>query len=284
VRFTVIGAANVDIMSKSAVKIIHGDSNPAEVSLGAGGVALNIAVNLSRLGAKVDFITAVGADPLGDYLQKVCVSRGINVQQWIVRENVSTGVYSAALDIDGELYAAFNAMAVVESINAGDLYKLEETILAADLLVADTNLTDDALSAIFELRGGNPIMVDAVSVAKAPRISGLLSKISILKLNRAEAQELTDITLDSGEKVRLACAGLVSRGVKRVFITLGPDGACAADANGAEFIDAEPVAVQNVTGAGDAFATGVALRFRETLISQAQYGAQLAALHLRSNK
>jgi pseudouridine kinase len=279
-RFTVIGAANVDIISKSSRKIIHGDSNPADVRLLPGGVARNIAENLSRLGAEVCLITAIGTDPLGAFLRENCKSCGIGTEAWIVRENMDTGVYSAALDCDGELYAAFNAMAALESINADDLAPYAQMIGNADLLVADANLTEDALGAVLALRGGGPVAVDAVSVAKAPRIGRLLPKINLLKLNRAEAECLTGLALDTDEKLKLACTDLISRGVKRAFITLGAAGVCAADSDGVHFIPAVPVTVENVTGAGDAFFAGVALCFRDGLTQQAKYGAKLAARHL----
>jgi len=277
----VVGAANADIISKSSRKTIHGDSNPADVRLTAGGVARNIAENLSRLGAVVDFITAIGTDPLGGFLRESCESCGINTEAWIVREGLSTGVYSAALDCDGELYAAFNAMSVLESIKADDLLPWSDTIANSDLLIVDTNLTEETLSVVIELRSGNPVMVDTVSVAKAPRIEHLLSKVDILKLNRTEAECLTGLTLDDANQQKLACADLLSRGVQRVFITLGAAGACAADASGTVFVPAVPVTVSNVTGAGDAFSAGVALRFREGIKQQVEYGAELAALHLR---
>jgi pseudouridine kinase len=282
-HFTVIGAANADIISKSAERIIHGDSNPASVRLSAGGVARNIAENLSRLGARVDFITAIGADGLGSFLRENCESCGISTKAWIVREGLGTGVYSAALDCDGELYAAFNAMAVLETITAQDLCAHGEAIRSSDLLIMDTNLTEETIGAALELRGIGPAMVDAVSVAKAPRILQLLPKISILKLNRAEAECLTGLALGDDGQLRLACADLISRGVRQVFITLGAAGVCAADKSGAVFIPAVPVRVENVTGAGDAFSAGVALMLSDGLARQAEYGAQLAAQHLRRN-
>ena len=279
-RVTVIGAANVDILTKSADKIIHADSNPAVVNLSAGGVGLNIAVNLSRLGAEIDFVTAIGADPLGAFLRESCESSGINTSAWIVREGLSTGLYSAAHDYDGELYVGFNAMAVLESVEACDVALFGEQIRKADLLIVDANLTVEAIETILAERGDRPVMADTVSVAKAPRLGGLLPKIGILKLNRAEAQRLTGLAVDSDEDLKLACADLTSRGAGRVFITLGAQGVCAADSRGAVFVPAVPVAVNNVTGAGDAFAAGVAFRYNEDLETQAKYGAALAAQHL----
>ena len=279
-RITVIGAANVDIATKSRAGIIHGDSNPAEISLSPGGVARNIAENLSLLGAKVRFITAIGGDPLGGFLRERCEECGINTDKWIMRDGISTGVYLAALNCDGELYAGFNAMAVIESITPGDLAPLSGIIKSADLLVADANLAEETLIAIVKTRDGRPVMIDAASAVKAPRIKSVLSEISILKLNRAEAECLTGFALETDNDLRRACADLTSRGANRVFITLGGSGACAADRDDFHFIPAIPVPVKNVTGAGDAFAAGVAEYFHESLIAQAKHGIELAAGHL----
>jgi len=53
-RVTAIGAANIDIIVKSKSAIATGESNPADVSLKAGGVARNIAAMLALRGVEVD--------------------------------------------------------------------------------------------------------------------------------------------------------------------------------------------------------------------------------------
>jgi len=282
-RITVIGAANIDIITKSKSKVIPADSNPADVRLSAGGVALNIAAMLARHGAKVDLITAIGKDPFGSLLRKSCNDIGINTEAWIVKSNTSTGVYLAALENNGELYAAFNAMTAPESIRTGEITKHKSIIREADLLILDLNLTEKILNTAIEQRDRRLVMVDAVSVAKVPRIKNLLSKIDILKLNRMEAERLTGIKLDTKERVKQACYHIVNQGVKRVFITLGMAGACAAAKSNAIFVPALPTKVKDVTGAGDAFSAGVALHFSEDLRTQAEFGVALATEHMERN-
>ena len=143
------------------------------------------------------------------------------------------------------------------------------------------NLSEKILAAAFELREDKPVMVDAVSVSKVQRIENLLDRVDILKLNRLEAERLTGITLDTKERVKHAGYQLVNRGVKRVFITMGMAGVCAVENKTALFIPALPIAVKDVTGAGDAFAAGIALRLNKDLRAQAESGVTLAAEHLR---
>jgi len=282
-QVTVVGAANIDIITKSKAKIVPGDSNPAEVKLTAGGVGRNIAAMLARQRVEVDLIAAVGNDPLGVLLRESCTAIGINTDAWIIKSNTSTGVYLAALENNGELYTAFNAMAAPESIRTAELTKHKGLIKEADLLIMDLNLSEKILNLSLELRDGNPVLVDTVSVAKVPRIEKILDRIDILKLNRLEAECLTGITLDTKERVKQACYNIVGRGVKRVFITLGMAGVCAADDHSAIFVPAIPIVVKDVTGAGDAFSAGIALHFDKDLRAQAESGVKLAAEHLRRN-
>jgi len=282
-RITVIGAANIDIITKSKAPIVAGDSNPAGINLKAGGVARNIAAMLALHDIEVDLITAVGNDPFGNLLRENCTSIGINTDAWIVKNNISTGVYLAALENDGELYAGFNATTAPESIRTAELTKHKGIIKEADLLILDCNLSEKILNLAVELRGERPIMVDAVSVAKVKRIENLLEKIDILKLNRIEAEELTGINLDTKDRVRQAANSITSRGVKRVFITLGMAGVCATESRSSIFVPALPIVVKDVTGAGDAFSAGIALKYDKKMRTQAESGVNLAAEHLERN-
>jgi len=282
-HIVLIGAANVDIIAKSKAGILPGDSNPAEIKLKAGGVARNIAAMLAMRKIDVDLITAIGNDPFGNLLRESCAGIGINTDAWIVKSNASTGVYLAALENNGELHAGFNATTAPETIRTAELTKHRNRIKEAELLILDLNLSEKILALAIELREERPIMVDAVSIAKAPRVKDFLEKIDILKLNRIEAEALTGITLDTKQRVKQAAYSLVSSGVKRVFITLGMAGVCAADPNTAIFVPAVPIVVKDLTGAGDAFSAGLAMKFTKDLRAQAEAGIALAAEHLGRN-
>ena len=196
-KVVVIGAANIDIVAKSKAAILSGDSNPAEIKLKAGGVARNIAAMLALRKMDVDLITAIGDDPFGNLLRESCAGIGINTDAWIVKNNISTGVYLASLENTGELYAGFNATTAPESIRTAELTKHRNRVKDADLLILDLNLSEKIIALAVELRNERPIMVDAVSAAKAPRVKGVLEKIDILKLNRLEAEALKGIMLDT---------------------------------------------------------------------------------------
>jgi len=279
-RIVVLGAANVDIIARSKAAIKTGDSNSADIKLKAGGVARNIAAMLALRKVEVDLITAIGNDPFGNLLRESCTGIGINTDAWIVKDNISTGVYLAATEKNGELFTGFNATTAPESIRTAELTKHRNRIKEADLLIMDLNLSEKILALALELREERPVMVDAVSKDKVPRVKNFLEKIDMLKLNRLEAEELTGITLDTKQRVKQASYSIISMGVTRVFITLGMAGVCAADANNALFVPALPIVVKDVTGAGDAFSAGMAMKFTKDLRTQAEAGVTLAAEHI----
>lgn len=283
-RIAVIGAANIDIIAKSKARITQGDPNPADVKLKAGGVGRNIAAMLAMRKVEVDFITAIGNDPFGNLLRESCTSFGINTDAWIIKSNASTGVFLATQENDGQLHTGFIASSATEAIRTAELTKHKKIIKEADLLIMDMNLSEKILSLAIELREGYPIMVTAVSIANVPRIEGFLNKIDFLKMNRLEAEALTGIKLDTKERVRQACNVIISRGVKRAFITMGVAGVCVADSNTAIFVPAIPMVVKNTTGAGDAFSTGIAMNFEKDMRSQAESGVKFAAEHLSRGK
>ena len=279
-RITVIGAANIDIIVQSKSSIRPGESNPADISLKAGGVARNIAAMLALRGIEVDLIAAIGKDPFGNMLRESCRDIGINTDAWIEKSNASTGVYMATKDKDGELYTGFDAITAPESIRTAELTKHKKLIFESDLLILDLNLSEKIINVALELRDHRPVMVDAVSTDRISRIESFLDRIDILKLNRLEAEKLTGIKLDTKERVKQACNNIVSRGVTRVFITMGMAGVCAADYKNAIFVPAVPVVVKDLTGAGDAFSTGIAIKFEKDLRTQAESGVKLAGEHL----
>ena len=285
-RVTVIGAASIDIIAKSKSKILPGDSNPADIKLKAGGTARNIAAMLAMRKIEVDLITAVGDDPFGNLLRESCSGIGINTDAWIVKRNTSTGVYLSTLENNGEFYAGFNAMSAPESIRTAELTKHKKIIKDADLLLLDLNLSEKILALSLELRDDGPVLVDAVSTEKVQRIKNLLDRADILKLNRHEAEALTGITLDTKERVKQASYNIVGRGVKRVFITLGVAGVCAADEGNAIFVPSIPIAVKGIKGikgAGNAFTAGLAVSLEKDIRTQAETGVKFAAEHLERN-
>ncbi len=74
----VIGATLLDTKGKPSAGLEPGTSNTAHIRHVRGGTARNVAENLSRLGAEVFFISAVGDDYTGKQLISQTKEAGVN--------------------------------------------------------------------------------------------------------------------------------------------------------------------------------------------------------------
>ena len=155
----------------------------------------------------------------------------------------------------------------------------------SEYIVADTNITEDAIRYLME-NSTAPLLIDGVSSTKAHRVINALRKCKLpylhtLKLNLKEALAVTETTTYAE-----AAQQLLNMGVAHVYITLGSEGVYCRNAAEEWLFPALPGEVVNTTGAGDAFLAGVVfalvkgLQFPQT----AQYGLMAARATLMSPK
>jgi pseudouridine kinase len=248
-RIVVIGGANLDLVGRSRVAYRSADSNPGSVKMSPGGVGRNIAENLSRLGAEVVFLSAIGQDPQGQLVARATEAVGVNLQH-VLRTDCGTSTYLCILDEKGEMVGAINEMEPIEAVTAEVTRGWEAVIASADLCVIDANLSEAAIEAFFSIKGEVPVFVDPVSCAKAEKIKPYLAQVAGIKPNRLEAGVLTG--LSSEDPIVLGQA-LLDMGVGEVVLSDGANGVyCFGDSQQLH-CPVKPVKVVNVTGAGDAF-------------------------------
>ena len=246
----VIGAANIDIGGTPYKPLIPGDSNPGVIKMSYGGVARNIAHNLTLLGVDVELITAAGDDTLGMEMLKKCESIGLDTSLSVVVPGGSSSVYLYINDESGEMDLALSHVDIVKQITPEYLESVSDVINSAVAVVADCNLTQESLLKLKEICKV-PLYVDTVSVSHADKIKGHLDGIDTLKPNLLEAEFLTDMIIESEYDCLEAARALIDQGVRRVFISMGPHGMIAADKDHAIMADRYPVTVKCTTGAGD---------------------------------
>ncbi|BDY06645.1 PfkB family carbohydrate kinase [Ferrimonas sp. YFM] len=253
----VIGGANMDLCGRSDAPLVSGDSNPGHLTCSAGGVGRNIADNLGRLGSRVQFVGALGDDNWGEQLKQACREAGVGVDHCLTVAGATTSSYLSIHGPDGEMQVALNDMSLIGRLGAEQLAKRDGIFKRASALVLDANLSQDALEYLFDRHGDTPILVDPVSTVKAGKLAPFLEKIHTLKPNRMEAALLADRQLNRLEDLPDVAAALHDRGVQRLLISLGAEGAFASDGQQHRFIPASATQVNNVTGAGDALMAGL---------------------------
>jgi pseudouridine kinase len=246
----VIGAANIDIGGTPYKPLIPGDSNPGVIKMSYGGVARNIAHNMTMLGVDVEFVTAVGDDTLGMEMLKRCEGTGMDTSLSIVVPGGSSSVYLFINDEKGEMDLALSHVDIVKNITPEYIESIKDVINDSAVVVADCNLSQETILKLKEI-SEVPIYMDTVSVSHADKIKGHLDGIDTLKPNLLEAEFLTDMIIDNEYDCLEAARTLINHGVRRVFISIGPEGMIAADKDRAIIVDRYPVTVKNTTGAGD---------------------------------
>ena len=121
----------------------------------------------------------------------------------------------------------------------------------------EANVSSDALTTLANSRTQSTMVIaNAVSAAKAPRLTPILDAIDVLFAAGAEAAALTEGRVDSAEHAVSAGRKLCALGVGRVVISLGDGGAVQVEAHGTRALPAIAAEVRTVTGAGDALMAG----------------------------
>lgn len=237
----------------------QGSDVPGRITRLPGGVALNIAMALSRFGLNPVLLTAIGRDAEGDELTLDCTRLGMNVDHVYRSEDLPTDRYMAVEGANGLIAAIADAHSleaagdkIMRPLTHGPLGS--ETRPFDGLIALDGNLTRSLLEQI----AGDPafaradLRVAPASPGKAERLLPFLTHHrATLYVNLEEAGLLCQREFQSSPD---AVNGLLDRGVQRVLVTDGARSACEGSASSGAISQTPPeVLVTRVTGAGDTF-------------------------------
>lgn len=256
-KIAVIGGANMDIGGFVSDRLRMRDSNIGTVRLSPGGVGRNIAENAARLGLQTEFVGAIGGDANGKILLEDCREKGIGTAHCLVSEEDRTSVYLFIDDEHGDMCVAVNDMAIQSRLTPAFFEDKLPWLNTLSAVILDANLPGESL-AYLAREVHVPLIADAVSVAKAPRLESALPGLYAIKPNRYEAEVLTGIAVTNMQSALDAANALLDRGVQRVYLTMGPQGALCAEQGRAYFVPTLTHEIANATGAGDAFTAAIA--------------------------
>ncbi len=274
----VVGSSNVDLMISLERLPGPGETvTGGELQRALGGKGANAAVAAACLGARVALVAAVGADAEAKAVRADLRAHGIYDGSLVVNP-APTGLATVLAVRDGE-----NAIAVVSGANhlldADDVGDgLARTATTAEtVVVVDLEIPDAAVlaAARYCRDQGCRLILDPGPARPLP--PEVLSATTVLTPNRGELGVLTGGN-DPG--------ALIAAGVGAVVVTLGADGVDVY--RGAQprpsHLPAFAVAAVDSTGAGDAFAAGLAVALGEGMpLDQAvRFGAATGALTTRA--
>ncbi len=214
-KILVIGACNIDIIGKTNRKLIQYESNIGEVKIALGGVAKNIATDLHFLNADVHFLTLIGNDHFAQLQEQELNGLGLNYANSFFKP-VASSMYLAINGHDGDLDVAVNDMRPFENLTKEDFKPLHQFIEEFDVLVFDTNLSEDTICYLIETYQHKQIFVDGVSQSKVLRIEKVLNHIDLLKINQ---YELNALLKKANCDIIKGAKELINRGLKTCLIS-----------------------------------------------------------------
>ncbi|BDU51446.1 PfkB family carbohydrate kinase [Haliovirga abyssi] len=255
----VVGGANIDIYGFPFKKLIKNDSNPGAIKLALGGVGRNISENLVKLGIDTNLITVLGDDIYADNITEHSREVGIKIENSLIMKNSNSSTYLSILDENGNMDVAIAAMDIFENMNVEFIKTKDKIIKNSNLCVIDTNIPKETIEYIVkEFSGDTEFLLDTVSTSKAMKIKDIIGYFQIIKPNKIEAEILTGIKIKTDSDLKKAGDIFINKGVKTVIITLGEDGVYYQNEEKSGIFKTKKVKMVNASGAGDAFAAGLA--------------------------
>lgn len=232
-RFAAVGDNCIDRFRPSGTSLI-------------GGNAVNVVVQLARLGHQAHYFGAVGEDADGHRTIAALAAHGVKVGN-VQRKPGHTAFTDIDVLPSGERVFAYEDFGVC----AGYRPTLAEVEMLKTMDHVHIGWMDDHGALKEELcRAGVSVSQD-ISVNAHPE-NLLVSGLSVAFGSAGEDAGLADIMLRR----------LTAEGAKLAVVTRGADGACVSDGEQTIAAGAQPVNVIDTTGAGDSFIAGFLSAYR----------------------
>lgn len=234
------------------------------------GAELNVSVGLSRLGFRVDYVSALGDDSLGANLLAFMDAEGIDRSHVRIDAEHPTGFMLKAMTDDGSdpQVEYFRRGSAASRLSPSDLRDPDPWQQARLLHLTGISaaLSDGCRELVFAMArqaraAGRLVTFDPnlrprlwpSEAAMIATINDLASLANVVMPGLSEGRLLT------GRKDAAGIADFyLERGAQQVVVKLGPDGAYYADGDNRGTVPGQPVAkVVDTVGAGDGFAVGV---------------------------
>ncbi|MGH1465418.1 MAG: PfkB family carbohydrate kinase [Cognatishimia sp.] len=253
-----IGSVLWDVIGRAPAHMRQGSDVAGRITRIPGGVAMNIAMTLSRFGLQSSLLTAVGRDAEGDELIKACSELGMDTSFVYRSEDLPTDRYMAVEGANGLIAAIADAHSLeaagdkilrpLSDGQLGDEAKPYQGYIALDGNLTQRLLENIAVSPVF---AAADLRVAPASPGKAERLLPFLThERAVLYVNLEEAGLLCQKEFTSSQA---AAQGLLDRGACRALVTDGGKSASDATADGIYTQTPPSVMVTRVTGAGDTF-------------------------------
>lgn len=264
-RFVVVGAFVADCIVETPRLPVWGETYEARsIRTSPGGKGLNQAVALSRLGAHVTAVGAVGNDPLGRDIRDTLDREGVDTWGVQLREEVQTPICVCLVGDDGRTsfvwHIAEGAATTPKTIE-GATPAIEQADAVLVTFEVPPPAVRDAIHRAHR-RGATVVVNPAPPLRHLGEVATLpWDRVDLVVPNEAEGQALLANGHSSDHAERGSLAGTVAQAltVPKVVVTLG-DAGCVSYSlgNSCHHPAHQGDRVVDTTGASDAFTASLA--------------------------
>ncbi len=228
---------------------------------GHGGDTSNTAIAAARQGARVGYLTQLGADAFGDSFMTLWAAEGVDVSRVERRSDAHTGIYFVSHGDTGHVFSYMRAGSAASRMTPDDVptdYIASARILhVSGISQAISDTATDAVFRAIEIARDAGVMVSydtnlrlklwSLQRARAI-IHAAMRDCDIALPGREDAEQLTG--LGDPDAIADFYLGL---GAGIVALTLGADGTLVATPTVRRRVPARPVRPVDATAAGDTF-------------------------------
>lgn len=228
------------------------------LSLHAGGSAVNTAIALSKLGIRSGVMGKMGRDGFSNFILKELKKNNVDTKGIVRDKKALTSCSIVLVDPDGERsfmqYLGANAQFSLKDVDLSLLKGTKVLHIAGALLLFGFDGQPAALLLKKAKKMGLTTSLDIVWDARERWMRLLKPCLPYVDIFLPDVEEARMLTGKKGP--REIADILISHGVKIVGLTLGKDGCYLKDKDKEMFIPSFKARVVDSTGAGDSFAAG----------------------------
>jgi ribokinase len=252
-HIVVVGSANIDLTTFTDTFPRPGETVfGSRFQLGFGGKGANQAVAARLCGARVSMVARVGDDLFGPATIDNFAARGVDTSHVQMTPGMASGVAPIFVDTAGQ-----NRILVVKGANdrllPRDIDAATGLLRQADCVVLQLEIPIETVYYTLQFARRHGIR-SILNPAPGQRLDfAQLADADYLIPNETEAEALSGMPVTTLDQARACANSLRGSGVRRVILTLGPNGALYAGPDRVEHVPGYRVEAKDTTGAGDAF-------------------------------
>lgn len=289
----VIGIVFLDIKGFPFDKYDRRGTNLGSIYMTHGGVARNVAENLANLGANVSFISMFDEGGMGAEAKTRLLDAGVHLDHAVSTADKGMGMWLAVFNEKGDLDGSVSHMPDPRPMEALFEEKGESIIQNARNIVLEMDVSEKLAARVFALaeKYKKPVFTIVANMRVILARPDLMVRSDCIILNEIEAGRLFGAYLQHvspAEMLEKVSPLARNMNVKRLIVTMGERGSVYMDfeKNLMGVCPPLPTAVEDTTGAGDAFFSAAveAISRGMSLENAAVCGTRLASLTLSTSE